>query len=175
MCTPPVFSAGVPSGMELGHREEIFRVQQSVDLTFLWAPAVPLAKRDSPSVPIPAFRGNFMLRISVLALAILFLVGCGGGSMPFTPPHSGTSGGTASSSGSSGSGSSSNGIVRQRLIRAAESSGSGSLPAAVPLAAAPQLRNFRQQFFRQRLLQQLRLIRRTFWSDRPQFIYIFGL
>jgi endo-1,3-1,4-beta-glycanase ExoK len=28
-----------------------------------------------------------MLRISVLVLVVIFLAGCGGGSMPFTPPH----------------------------------------------------------------------------------------
>ena len=50
-----------------------------------------------------------MLRISVLVLAVLFLVGCGGGIMPTTPPHNGSSGGTDSSSGSSGSDSSGTG------------------------------------------------------------------
>src|SRR5207253_915374 len=57
-----------------------------------------------------------MLRISVLLLAIVFMAGCGGGSMPFVPAHSGASGGGTSSSGSSGSGTSGSG-----------SSGSGTL------------------------------------------------
>ena len=47
-----------------------------------------------------------MLRISVLVLAVLFLVGCSEGIMPTAPPHNASSGGTNSSSGSSGSGSS---------------------------------------------------------------------
>lgn len=47
-----------------------------------------------------------MLRTSTLLLAVLFLAGCGGGIMPVTPSHNGSSG---SSSGSSGSGSSSSG------------------------------------------------------------------
>src|SRR6185436_1522135 len=50
-----------------------------------------------------------MLRIGVVVVAGLFLVGCGGGIMPTTPPHNGSSGGTDSSSGSSGSGSSGTG------------------------------------------------------------------
>ncbi len=89
-----------------------------------------------------------MLRTCVLVLAIVSLIGCGGGTMPFTPPHSGSSGGTSStgsgsgssSSGSSGSGTSSSGssgsgtsdqrIVRQRhfgqRISGSGTSGSGS-------------------------------------------------
>src|SRR5437764_682264 len=48
-----------------------------------------------------------MLRMSVSVLAVIFMAGCGGGSMPFVPSHSGSSGnGTSSSSGSSGSGTS---------------------------------------------------------------------
>jgi hypothetical protein len=44
-----------------------------------------------------------MLRMSVLLLALFSLVGCGGGTMPSTPAHTGASSG-GSSSGSSGSG-----------------------------------------------------------------------
>jgi hypothetical protein len=51
-----------------------------------------------------------MLRVSVLLLIGLFLVGCGGGTIPVSPPHSsGSSGSSSSSSGSSGSGTSSSG------------------------------------------------------------------
>src|SRR4029077_7408801 len=101
-----------------------------------WAPAVSLAKGIYPSVPIPVFKGNFMLRISVLVFAVLFLIGCGGGSLPFIPPHSGTSGGTGSSngssggatsnSGSSGSGTSSSGSSGSGTSSSGSSGGSGS-------------------------------------------------
>src|SRR5438876_1215754 len=47
------------------------------------------------------------MRTCVLVLAVLSLVGCGGGIMPFTPPHSGSNGGTSTSG--SGSGTSSSG------------------------------------------------------------------
>ena len=47
-----------------------------------------------------------MLRMSVLLLIVLFLVGCGGGTMPFLPAHGGSSGSGTTSSGSSGSGTS---------------------------------------------------------------------
>jgi hypothetical protein len=51
-----------------------------------------------------------MLRISLLLLIGLFLVGCGGGTIPVTPPrNSGSSSGTGSSSGSSGSSSAGSG------------------------------------------------------------------
>src|ERR1700738_3076382 len=99
----PPFLVGAPSGIELGRREETFRVQH-LKFDVSWAPAVSLAKGIYPSVPIPVFKGSFMLRISVLVFAVLFLIGCGGGSLPFIPPHSGTSGGTGSSNGSSGGG-----------------------------------------------------------------------
>ena len=38
-----------------------------------------------------------MLRMCILVLALVSLDGCGGGTMPFTPAHSGSSGGTSTS------------------------------------------------------------------------------
>ncbi len=45
-----------------------------------------------------------MLRTCVLVLAVFSLVGCGGGTMPLTPAHSGSSGATSSSGSGSGTG-----------------------------------------------------------------------
>ena len=72
-----------------------------------------------------------MLRTSVLLLIGLFLVGCGGGTIPVAPPHnSGSSSGTGSSSGSSGSnnsGSASSGSgASSSGTSSSGSSGSGS-------------------------------------------------
>ena len=72
-----------------------------------------------------------MLRTSVLLLIGLFLVGCGGGTIPVAPPHnSGSSSGTGSSSGSSGtnnSGSGSSGSgASSSGTSSSGSSGSGS-------------------------------------------------
>ena len=72
-----------------------------------------------------------MLRTSVLMLAILFLVGCGGGTMPFTPPHSGSSGSGTSNSGSSGSGTSSTGTSGSGASSTG-TSGSGSSSVTGP-------------------------------------------
>src|SRR5258708_35964661 len=72
-----------------------------------------------------------MLRVSVLLLIGLFLVGCGGGTIPFSPPHSsGSSSGTGSSSGSSGSGSSSSGSSGSGTSSSG-SSGSGTSSSGV--------------------------------------------
>ncbi len=66
-----------------------------------------------------------MPRITALLLLVLFLAGCGGGTMPFTPAHSGASGGSGTTnSGSSGSGTSSNGSSGSGT--ASGSSGAGS-------------------------------------------------
>jgi hypothetical protein len=66
-----------------------------------------------------------MPRITALLLLVLFLAGCGGGIMPFTPAHSGASGGSGTTnSGSSGSGTSSNGSSGSGT--ASGSSGAGS-------------------------------------------------
>ncbi len=66
-----------------------------------------------------------MVRISVLALALLFLVGCGGGTMPFTPAHSGSSGsGSSSSSGSGASNSGSAGTTSSSSSGGTSNSGS---------------------------------------------------
>ncbi len=45
-----------------------------------------------------------MLRTCVLVLAVFSLVGCGGGTMPLTPAHSGSSGATSSSGSGGGTG-----------------------------------------------------------------------
>src|ERR1043165_5571620 len=65
-----------------------------------------------------------MLRTSALLLAILFLAGCGGGTMPFTPSHSGTSGGSGSSTSGSGTSSAGSGTS------SSGSSGSGTFSSA---------------------------------------------
>jgi hypothetical protein len=81
-----------------------------------------------------------MLRMSVLLLAVLFLAGCGGGTMPVQPAHigpsgssgsnngssSGSSGSSASSSGSSGSGTASGSSGTGTSSSGTSSSGSGS-------------------------------------------------
>ena len=75
-----------------------------------------------------------MLRIGVVVVAGLFLVGCGGGIMPTTPPHNGSSGGNGSSSGSgsgsstgsSGSGTSSSGSSGSGTSSSGSSGGSSS-------------------------------------------------
>ena len=184
MCTPAFFSLACRRGSNWDAERKSSEFS-NLRFDVLWAPAVPLAKRDSPSVPIPVFKGNLMLRISVLALAVLFLVGCGGGSMPFTPPHSGTSGGTASGSGTSAAAPPQRDrpaaahrvaglqqwVFRQRDLR------QRAPPAAALPAAAPPAWNFRQQFFRQRLRSSSSSgsSGSTFRGDRPEFIHIFGL
>jgi Glycosyl hydrolases family 16 len=68
-----------------------------------------------------------MLRISLLVLIGLFLVGCGGGTIPVTPPHnSGSSSGTGSSSGSSGSSSAGSGSSASGTSSSGSSSGGSS-------------------------------------------------
>jgi hypothetical protein len=83
-----------------------------------------------------------MLRITLLVFIGLFLVGCGGGSMPFTPPHSsGTSGGSSSSSESSGSNSASTGSSGSATSSGGSagsgSSGSGSSSSGSPTGGSP--------------------------------------
>ena len=65
-----------------------------------------------------------MLRMSVLLLALFVLAGCGGGTMPSAPAHTGASS-SGSSSGSSGSGSSGTGSSGSGTTNSG-SSGSGS-------------------------------------------------
>src|SRR5437016_5961004 len=64
------------------------------------------------------------MRTCVLVLAVLSLVGCGGGIMPFTPPHSGSNGGTSTSG--SGSGTSSSGTGSGTSGTGTSGTGSGS-------------------------------------------------
>jgi len=73
-----------------------------------------------------------MLRMSVLLLALFVLAGCGGGTMPFTPAHTGASS-SGSGSGSSGSGSSGTGSSGSGTTSSG-SSGSGPSSLVGPSA-----------------------------------------
>jgi hypothetical protein len=79
-----------------------------------------------------------MLRTSPLLLAILFLAGCGGGSMPLTPSHSGTSTSGGSTGTSSGSGTSSTGSSGSGTSSSG-SSGSGSSTGSSGNSGSPSV------------------------------------
>jgi hypothetical protein len=64
------------------------------------------------------------MRTCVLVLAVLSLVGCGGGIMPSTPPHSGSNGGTSTSGSGSGTSSSGTGSGTSSTGTSGTSSGS---------------------------------------------------
>jgi len=75
-----------------------------------------------------------MLRAGVLLVALFSLLGCGGGTMPFAPAHSGSSGSgasTTSSSGSSSTGSSGSGSSTTSSSGTSSSGSSSSTPSVI--------------------------------------------